>query len=88
MSGSLAAVVIIPIVTVLVIAVWIAAVWRAGKRRPERHGPGKEPSRQVVGGIFRGDRRQFMPNRYEPPPEAGDHSKAAQSGTTPRQEED
>lgn len=84
MSGSLAAVIAVPIVTVIVIAVWITLVWRAGRRRPEAHGPGHEPSRHVVGGIFRGDRRQQMPRRDVPPPEADD-SKAAQAGTTPRQ---
>ena len=87
MSGSMSAVIVIPIVVVVVIAVWIALVLRAGRRRPAQHGPGQEPSRRVAGGIFRGDRRQLMPNRYEPPPEADEQSKSAQAGTTPPQED-
>jgi hypothetical protein len=82
MSGSLAAVVIIPIVTVVIIAMWITLVWRAGRRRPERHGPGHEPARHVAGGIFRGDPRQVTPRRDVPPPEASS-SPDSHAGTTP-----
>ncbi len=75
MSGSLAAIIIIPIVVLALIAVWVTIVLRAAGRRPASHGPGKEPEQPVAGGIFRGDRRQQMPHRdapaaANPPPES------------------
>jgi hypothetical protein len=82
MSGSLSAVIVIPIVTVAIIAVWVTLVWHAGRRRPERHGPGREPSRHVVGGTFRGDPRQVTPRRDVPPPEASSYPES-QAGTAP-----
>jgi len=65
MSGSLIAVVVIPVVVAIALAVWIIAVYRAN-RRPDS-GPGKMPRRQVIGGAFRSSGgRQLMPRRDDP----------------------
>lgn len=61
MSGSFLAIVTIPIAVAVGLAVWLGAVLWHSSRRPDRHGPGKEPPQDVAGGIFRGDPRQLMP---------------------------
>lgn len=65
MSGSLLAVIFIPIVVAIALAVWLGAVYRAS-RHPDS-GPGKMPRREVIGGTFRaGGGRQLMPRRDAP----------------------
>jgi hypothetical protein len=66
MSGSLAAIVIIPVITLALIAVWVTIVLRNASRRPASHGAGEEPRQPVAGGIFRGDPRQQVPHRDAP----------------------
>jgi hypothetical protein len=66
MSGSLLAIILIPIVALALIGVWITVVLRNASRRPPSHGPGSEPRQRVAGGVFRGDPRQQMPHRDDP----------------------
>ncbi len=65
MSGSLLAVIFIPIVVAAALAVWLGAVYHAN-RHPDS-GPGKMPRREVIGGTFRASGgRQLMPRRDAP----------------------
>jgi hypothetical protein len=64
MSGSLAALIAIPVVAGVLLAVWITAVFYA-KRHPAS-GPGRPARRGIIGGTFQGDRRQQMPRRDAP----------------------
>jgi hypothetical protein len=78
MSGSLIAVVVIPIVVGVALAVWIVAVYRAS-RHPDS-GSGKMPSREVIGGAFRaGGGRQLMPRRDDSVDAADEESAAAEA---------
>lgn len=64
MSGSTLALIIIPIVIAGCLTFWISMVFHA-----ERHpgtGRGGVPDREVTGGIFRGDPRQWSPRRDAP----------------------
>jgi hypothetical protein len=58
MSGSLAAIIVLPIVALIALGVWLAVVLRASARRPPAHGPAAEPVHTVAGGVFYGDPRQ------------------------------
>jgi hypothetical protein len=78
MSGSLVAVIVIPIVVGVVLACWIIAVYHAN-RHPDS-GPGKMPRREVIGGAFRaGGGRQVMPRRDDPVDAAGAGAAGAQA---------
>jgi hypothetical protein len=68
MSGSVLAVVLIPIVVAAALFVFIWMVFHAD--RHPRQGRGGAPNRTVTGGIFRGDPRQQVPHRDAPPKEA------------------
>jgi hypothetical protein len=71
MSGSLLAIIIVPIVVLIVLAAWISAVYHAN-RHPDS-GPGKMPRREVIGGTFRASGgRQVMPRRDAPVDAAGE----------------
>jgi hypothetical protein len=76
MSGSIVALIVIPIVIAVCLVVWIGMVFHAS-RHPEP-GRGGAPDRAVTGGIFRGDPRQWSPRRDAPaeqPEEAGGGSR-------------
>jgi hypothetical protein len=65
MSGSMLAVIFIPIVVAIALAFWLVSVYRAD-RHPES-GPGKMPRRPVIGGAFRASGgRQVTPRRDAP----------------------
>ncbi len=65
MSGSLLAVIFIPIVVAIALAGWLFSIYYAN-RHPDS-GPGKMPRREVIGGAFRtSGGRQLMPRRDEP----------------------
>jgi hypothetical protein len=66
MSGSLLAIILIPVITVALIAIWLVLVLRAASRRPPSHGPGKEPAQPIAGGVLRGDARQMTAHRDAP----------------------
>ena len=68
MSGSVQAVIVIPIVVAAGLFVFIWMVFHAD-RHPQQ-GRGGAPNRTVTGGIFRGDPRQQTPHREAPPKEA------------------
>ncbi|MGE5135958.1 MAG: hypothetical protein ACM32E_23990 [Gemmatimonadota bacterium] len=69
MSGSLLAIIVIPIVVFLALFGWLAAVLYAN-RHPGGREPGARPRWHVTGGAFQGDPRQLMPHRDAVPPEA------------------
>jgi hypothetical protein len=69
MSGSMLAVIIIPVVIAVALAVWIALVAYAS-RHPGGKNQKREPRTEVSGGVFEGDPRQQMPHRDDVPPEA------------------
>lgn len=66
MSGSLLAIIIIPIITVALIAIWLFLVLKHASERPPDHGAGKEPAQPIAGGVIRGDRRQMTAHRDAP----------------------
>ncbi len=72
MSGSLLAIIIIPIVAFLTLIAWLSAVLYAS-RRPGGKQPGSRPRWHVSGGTFQGDPRQMTPRRDATPPEAADY---------------
>lgn len=59
MSGSLLAIVLIPVVVAVTLAVWLTAVYRAS-RHPDS-GPGKMPRREVIGGTRQARREAGRP---------------------------
>ena len=65
MTGSLAAVIVIPIVVALGLTVWLVAIFRA-RGRPAAEDQGGEPGQPISGGVFQGDPRQQMPRRDAP----------------------
>jgi len=69
MSGSLLAIIIIPIVAFLALFGWLAAVLYAS-RHPGWRKAGPRPRWHVTGGAFQGDPRQMTPHRDAIPPEA------------------
>lgn len=78
MSGSLLAVIFVPIVVAIALACWIFAVYHAN-RHPDS-GPGKMPRREVIGGTFRSSGgRQVMPRRDAPVVTADEAAAADQS---------
>lgn len=78
MSGSLIAVIVIPIVVAIALAVWLVAIYRANSH-PDS-GPGKMPRREVIGGAFRsGGGRQLMPRRDQPADVAEERSASAEA---------
>jgi hypothetical protein len=68
MSGSLAAIITIPIVVAIVLFSWVAAVLHAEKHPHWKH-PLPPPRTEVAGGVFRAlaGGRQVMPIPEEPP---------------------
>jgi hypothetical protein len=82
MSGSLLAVILIPVAAAVGLGVWLVAVLRAS-RRPQATKAGAEPGQAVVGGTFRGDPRQQMPRRDLP---AEGRTTAGTSTSTAREE--
>ncbi len=69
MSGSIWAIIFIPVVVAIVLAVWISVVYYAN-RHPQSGHPEK-PRHKVTGGRFRArGGRQVMPRRDATPPEA------------------
>lgn len=78
MSGSLLAVIFIPIVVGIALAVWLFSVYYAN-RHPDS-GPGKMPRREVIGGAFRtSGGRQLMPRRDAPVDTGEEAASAAES---------
>ena len=77
MSGSLLAIIIIPIAALLALFAWVGAVLYAS-RRPGGREHGARPRWDVSGGTFRGDARQVTPRRDATPPDA-----AAYEGNRP-----
>jgi flagellar basal body-associated protein FliL len=71
MSGSILAIILIPIVVAACLVALVAMVFHAD-RHPHRLGRGDAPDREVTGGIFRGDPGQVSPRRDAPPREAAD----------------
>jgi hypothetical protein len=77
MSGSIVAIVVVPVVIALALAACLVMVFWA-KNHPKT--PRSEtPDREVTGGIFQGDRRQMMPRRDAVPGEAASESGLADS---------
>ncbi len=62
MSGSLLALIVIPVVVLAALAVWLIPILRVASRRPRAGPPGGEPVQKILGGIFHGYRRQHMPH--------------------------
>ena len=83
MSGSLLAVIFIPVAAAVGLTVWLTSVLRAS-RRPRDPKPGTEPGQAVVGGVFRGDPRQQVPRRDVP----AEGSTTATTSTSTAREED
>jgi hypothetical protein len=83
MSGSLLAVILIPVAAAIGLAVWLTTVLRVS-RRPQGAEPGTEPGQAVAGGVFRGDPRQQMPRRDVP---AQGRTTANTSTSTAREED-
>jgi hypothetical protein len=75
MSGSLTAIIVIPIVALLALIIWVIAILYAS-RRPSGREHGRRPRWQVAGGAFRGDPRQVAPRRDATPPEAAAYESA------------
>lgn len=69
MSGSLLAIIVIPIVAFLALIGWLGAVLYVS-RRPGGRDHDARPRWHVAGGAFRGDPRQVTPRRDATPPEA------------------
>jgi hypothetical protein len=83
MSGSLLAVILIPVAAAIGLAVWLTTVLHASLR-PQGTKAGTEPGQAVVGGVFRGDPRQQMPRREVP---AEGRTTANTSTSTAREED-
>ena len=81
MTGSMWAVVFIPIAAAIGLAVWLTVVMYVSKH-PQGAKPGSEPRQDIVGGIFRGDPRQQMPEPGVPV------SDRAMAGNARQREED
>jgi hypothetical protein len=75
MSGSLLAVIFVPIVVAVVLGGWIFSVYHANRHSDS--GSGKMPRREVIGGTFRSSGgRQVMPRR-DAPVDTADEAAAA-----------
>jgi hypothetical protein len=83
MTGSTLAVFLIPIVIAVALGAWLVMVFHA-KNHPRVSGRGDAPDREVTGGIFQGEGRQFMPRRDAP---AKETSSVPNTGA-PRDEQD
>ncbi|HEY1616844.1 MAG TPA: hypothetical protein VGG25_04460 [Streptosporangiaceae bacterium] len=86
MSGSILAIVLIPVVVVAGLAAWIIMVFRAD-RHPRFSRRGGVPDREVTGGIFQGDPGQVSPRRDAPPREAADFRDDAQANQAERSDQ-
>jgi hypothetical protein len=65
MTGSLLAVILIPVAAGVGLTVWLSTVLYVS-RRPRGTKAGADPGQAVVGGVFRGDPRQLVPRREVP----------------------
>lgn len=83
MTGSVLAVIFIPVAAAVGLAVWLISVMRVSNRPPKAE-PRAEPRQDVLGGIFRGDPRQQVPSRDVP---AGGRHTAEATASTAREEE-
>jgi len=76
MTGPTLAAIVIPIVVAVALAAWIGMVYHAN-RNPHGSSRGEKPDREVTGGTFEGDRRQWMPRRDAEPREVSEAMQAS-----------
>lgn len=83
MTGSMWTVIFVPVAAAIGLAVWLTVVMYVSNH-PQGKKPGSEPRQDIIGGIFRGDPRQQMPQPGVP---ASDRTMAG-AATARQREED